>query len=501
MAPHLGGGGSGSGSGSSSGGMTSTRQWAFGLALVVTCFAGSYLGAGTGSQMQANKEWWYNNDINDQHKLSIVTHGKARGTAVDTAAAAAVIAKSESVVTSPSPPLSATTTTTTTATATATATAANSIEVITFRPHDSHENNNIGDGHCLGWRQTGDCRPDGPREPYNDRDCNVVIERGNSGYCECAGGKRHGARTCASYDAKLVRCDKVCPALPAPKNKESKKTLTAATAAAAQQLARPSETVLVLVIMRRYFERFFTNLQRLTYPRRLIHVAVLIGDCGPEERAKVDRAATMLKTSSSSSSGGGSYASITVLHKDFGNPSIRHEAWRQRERRQHLAVIRNWLLVTALRSQQWVLWLDADIHTYPADMLERLLARHKRVIVPHVVMPQGRTYDLNSFQETEASLAAQKDLPQDTVLFEGDAAHPTYRKHMDQLRREGATDLVKLHGVGGGVLLVDGDLHRKGLNFPAFPVDHEIETEGLAKMAIAMGVQPYGDLKIEAVHK
>ncbi|KAJ8552605.1 hypothetical protein ON010_g9942 [Phytophthora cinnamomi] len=36
---------------------------------------------------------------------------------------------------------------------------------------------------CLGWRQTGGCSPDGPREPDNDADCGKNIKAGASGYC------------------------------------------------------------------------------------------------------------------------------------------------------------------------------------------------------------------------------------------------------------------------------------------------------------------------------
>ncbi|GMF28070.1 unnamed protein product [Phytophthora lilii] len=37
---------------------------------------------------------------------------------------------------------------------------------------------------CVGWRATGDCTPDGPREPQNDKSCDEVITSGSSGFCE-----------------------------------------------------------------------------------------------------------------------------------------------------------------------------------------------------------------------------------------------------------------------------------------------------------------------------
>ena len=49
---------------------------------------------------------------------------------------------------------------------------------------------------CIGWRQTGGCNPDGPREPDSDLGCDEVVPSGSSGYCECAHGR-----------ASPVRCD------------------------------------------------------------------------------------------------------------------------------------------------------------------------------------------------------------------------------------------------------------------------------------------------------
>lgn len=46
---------------------------------------------------------------------------------------------------------------------------------------------------CASWRQTGACSAMGPREPGNDKSCDFSIERGWSGFCECAGGGVVGA--------------------------------------------------------------------------------------------------------------------------------------------------------------------------------------------------------------------------------------------------------------------------------------------------------------------
>ena len=55
-----------------------------------------------------------------------------------------------------------------------------------------------------------------------------------------------------------------------------------------------------------------------------------------------------------------------------------------------------------------------------------------------------------------------------------------------------ASGKVRLDGIGGTVVLVRARLHRQGLNFPTFVVNHALETEGLAQVALRMGVQPWG---------
>jgi hypothetical protein len=59
---------------------------------------------------------------------------------------------------------------------------------------------------CVAWRQTGRCAADGPREPQNDKTCNVAIDSGWSGFCECSGGNvgvgcGHAVRNCTEVCA------------------------------------------------------------------------------------------------------------------------------------------------------------------------------------------------------------------------------------------------------------------------------------------------------------
>ena len=130
------------------------------------------------------------------------------------------------------------------------------------------------------------------------------------------------------------------------------------------------------------------------------------------------------------------------------------------------------------------------------------MAAGKQLVVPNCVVAGAeppRTYDLNSWQETKESREVLLILGPDDVTFEGYNERPTFRKHIGSLAGQG--DLVDLDGIGGSAILVRGDLHRRGLNFPSFAVEHALETEGMAKMAKKMGVQPYGMPNIAVQHK
>ena len=64
---------------------------------------------------------------------------------------------------------------------------------------------------CDGWRQTGNCTADGPREEDRDKTCEESVPGGVSGYCECAGGARRVARPPGcKVDEPAETCFSVC---------------------------------------------------------------------------------------------------------------------------------------------------------------------------------------------------------------------------------------------------------------------------------------------------
>jgi hypothetical protein len=166
-----------------------------------------------------------------------------------------------------------------------------------------------------------------------------------------------------------------------------------------------------------------------------------------------------------------------------------------------LAKSRNYLLFRTLDDEDWVLWLDVDVIEYPSDIIRRLLGARKDIVQPHCVKEYGgETFDLNAWRDKG-------------------------KYHLQDLRKEG--DLVKLHAVGGTMILIKADVHRQGLIFPPFLYGRknplmrrdnrflsqggihglirrksagEIETEGLGLMAHDMGYECWGMPHLEIRH-
>lgn len=249
-----------------------------------------------------------------------------------------------------------------------------------------------------------------------------------------------------------------------------------------------SESVLVLTPMKntvRHLDRYFANLDSLDYDRSAISLGFLISDSddGTYEalRSRYESLADR-------------YRKVTVVERDFGltlpDGVDRWSPAYQVPRRSVLARSRNHLLFAALDDEDWVLWMDADLSSYPESILKDLLAAGKSIVHPHcVVKPGGRSFDGNSW-------------------FAGGS------RTLHDARGQGA---VRLEGVGGTMLLVRADIHRDGLVFPAFPygvrspfirahnqmtgvLGGELETEGLAIMAKDMGHEVWGLPDIEIVH-
>ncbi|KAH8815264.1 glycosyltransferase family 62 protein [Xylogone sp. PMI_703] len=269
------------------------------------------------------------------------------------------------------------------------------------------------------------------------------------------------------------------------------------------------ERVLILTPLARFYQEYWDNLLKLTYPHDLITLGFII----PKNKEGNAATAALQEQVTKTQKFGPEkkrFGSIIIERQDFDPPlasqseAERHKMQNQKVRRAGMARARNSLLYTTLGpSTSWVLWLDSDIIETPPDMIQDLAKHNKPILVPNCFQrykdPQTnqmaeRAYDFNSWQDTESSLQYAETMGPDDILLEGYAEMPTYRTLMAYMTSEDGDrhETVPLDGVGGTALLVKAEVHRDGAMFPPFPFYHLIETEGFAKMAKRLGWQPYG---------
>ena len=253
-------------------------------------------------------------------------------------------------------------------------------------------------------------------------------------------------------------------------------------------------TMLVLVPVKNAehcIARFIKNLAATDYPAEKISLAFLEGDSSDDSYAKLEAALIELREK---------YARVELYQKHYRYRLTQgQQRWavsEQRQRRAILARSRNTLLSRALRDETWVMWIDVDVASWPADAFVRLLETSKDIVAPHCVTEDGDTFDLNTFKLHDDADA----LDWERYVVDGILQPPVgYGRHY--LGAFAPDELVELDGVGGTMLLVRADIHREGLNFPVQPHRYYIETEGLAQIAMDMGYQSWGMPGLEIVHE
>ncbi|BFZ58172.1 hypothetical protein PYCC9005_005233 [Savitreella phatthalungensis] len=265
------------------------------------------------------------------------------------------------------------------------------------------------------------------------------------------------------------------------------------------------ERVLILTPVVKFYDEYWKNLLKLTYPRELLDIGFIVpkGSRGNAVLMSLEKAVQKVQTSRNK------FASVTILKQDFDTSTGQTERERhakdvQKQRRSELAMARNQLLISLLGpATSWVLHLDADITETPISLIEDLTAQNKDVLVPNCYQryttDEGsaavRPYDYNSWRDSPTALDMAKTMGKDEVLLEGYADMATYRTLMAYMRTDDnftGTRLEELDGVGGTALLVRADVHRDGGFFPSFAYEHLIETEGFARMSQRLGYKCWG---------
>ena len=137
--------------------------------------------------------------------------------------------------------------------------------------------------------------------------------------------------------------------------------------------AENKEKVLILTPLARFYQEYWDNLNKLTYPHDLISLGFIIPKTKEGNQAYADLQKQVTKTQRGPKAK--RFASITILRQDTENPltsqseAERHKMENQRARRSAMAKARNSLLFTTLGpTTSWVFWLDADIIEFPPSI-------------------------------------------------------------------------------------------------------------------------------------
>ncbi|KAI8085084.1 Anp1-domain-containing protein [Halteromyces radiatus] len=177
-------------------------------------------------------------------------------------------------------------------------------------------------------------------------------------------------------------------------------------------------------------------------------------------------------------------------------------------RKSAMARAKNFLLQSALDPlDNYVLWLDPLLDQFPTTLITDFIDLCEQdnsksdhgvdILVPNTMIRkdgQEWGYDRSNWQETTMSRSLQDTVPNDFVFMEGWWEYDTHRFLMVDMLTNGPEDQKKmdftkvpLDGVGSTCLFVKAEVHRSGLNFPAYPYQHQLDSEAFAKAAQVEG--------------
>ncbi|KAF1831153.1 alpha-1,6 mannosyltransferase subunit [Decorospora gaudefroyi] len=268
------------------------------------------------------------------------------------------------------------------------------------------------------------------------------------------------------------------------------------------------ETVLILTPLARFYQGYWDNLLKLSYPHNLISLGFIIPKNKDGNAAYAALQAQVTKTQTGPKNK--RFAAITILRQDTEIPlqsqeeEVRHKMENQKPRRSAMAKARNSLLFTTMGpTTSWVLWMDADIVETPSTLIQDLAEYDVPILVPNCFQRYYnndkkamdiRVYDFNNWIDSPTAKEMAAKMGKDDILLEGYKDMPTYRSLMVYMYDTSADPRakVKLDGVGGATMLVKAEVHRDGAMFPPFPFYHLIETEGFAKMANRLNWESFG---------
>lgn len=194
------------------------------------------------------------------------------------------------------------------------------------------------------------------------------------------------------------------------------------------------ERLLVLTTLKnasQHLDRYFSLLDRTTYPNHLISIGLLVTDSQDGTLEALEPLIAHLQNRWSNR-----FYEINVFSRDYkaeiplsSEVSVVEE---EPYRRSVMARARNFLLASALRDyHSWVAWIDAEMYDYPETIFEDLMKADVDVIVPNTLKYREDAsfwaHDRNNWAETDYSLEIQKNVGEDYLLTEGYSEMPTGR--------------------------------------------------------------------------
>ena len=146
----------------------------------------------------------------------------------------------------------------------------------------------------------------------------------------------------------------------------------------------------------KHLPMYFKRLDHLKYPKKYTSLAFLVSDSN-------DKTLGVLK--SLLSRRGHLYHSVTVMEKDFKYEldagEMRHDLSHQVARRTILSKSRNFLIQSALKNEEWVLWIDVDVREIPLTVVQDMTRYNKDILAANCFIRTHwnfgvHHYDLNS---------------------------------------------------------------------------------------------------------
>lgn len=259
-------------------------------------------------------------------------------------------------------------------------------------------------------------------------------------------------------------------------------------------------TVLIATMLRdntswsndRTIESYLDLIASWDYPTVKISFALLVSSKVYFDELEANVAAAMRKRG---------FRHVTMIHRDVPIEvpyEYRHEFKYQKERRRTLARLRNLLLYSALRSEQAVLWFDADVTEAPRGLLKRVATSGKDIVAVRNMWGANAEYDLNTWKGTRIKPnATQLEAIAKGELF---VPRPDKVQFLKQFAKEGV-DWVEVDSVGATFLWVNSLAHKEGVMFTtSYIIGSEweregydaIESEGLCYTAKFLGYTCWG---------